>query len=120
MLREIQRVRQIPGEGRRRWFRDDEFDLIVWYTDDGELAGFQLCYDKEGTERAITWQATGSYVHARVDDGESPGEINASPILVSDGVFDATTVAERFRDDAGEMDRELADLVYQRILRYPG
>ena len=31
MLTEIQNARQIAGEGVRRWFTDDYFDLIVWY-----------------------------------------------------------------------------------------
>jgi hypothetical protein len=119
MLREIKNVRQIPGEGTRRWFRDAEFDLIVWYDDDGGLTGFQLCYDKEHYERAITWYAGGSYVHARVDDGESPGEINATPILVSDGVFDASAVAARFRDAAAGVYGDLAELVYTRLREDP-
>ena len=54
MLTEIEKTRQIPGEGIRRWFRDDELDLIVWYGDDGSIEGFQLCYDKLQHERALT------------------------------------------------------------------
>jgi hypothetical protein len=52
MLAEIRDVRQIPGEGFRRWFSDGDFDLIVWYAG-GEIAGFQLCYDKGRRERAL-------------------------------------------------------------------
>jgi len=33
MLVEHAHVRQIHGEGYRRWFADDYFDLIVWYDD---------------------------------------------------------------------------------------
>ena len=30
-------VRQIQGEGFRRWLTDEDFDLIIWYkNDDGE------------------------------------------------------------------------------------
>ena len=54
MLNEIANLRQISEEGHRRWFTDSYFDLIVWYERDGAtLAGFQLCYDKEGEERAL-------------------------------------------------------------------
>lgn len=119
MLSEIRGVRQIPGEGRRRWFRDEKLDLIVWY-DDGDVTGFQLCYDTDADERAITWYATGSFVHARVDSGDHPGQINATPILVSDGVFDATSIAERFRAAAAEIDPEIAQMVYRKLLEYPG
>ena len=31
MLVEYRNVRQIRGEGHRRWFSDEYFDLIVWY-----------------------------------------------------------------------------------------
>ena len=68
MLAEIQGSRQIPGEGFRRWFTDEYFDLIAWYETPAakdarpgamkELKGFQLCYDKTGRERALT--STGS------------------------------------------------------------
>ena len=46
MLSEIKNARQVPGEGKRRWFRDDDFDLIIWYDDSDTVFGFQLCYDK--------------------------------------------------------------------------
>lgn len=119
MLKEFHDVRQRPEEGLRRWFRDDTFDLIVWYSDDA-VSGFQLCYDTDENERAITWYATGSYVHARVDDGERPGGHKSSPVLVSDGVFDATRVAARFLDAAKEMDADVAELVYNRLMAYAG
>jgi hypothetical protein len=47
MLTEVQNTRQIKNEGRRRWFTDSDFDLIVWYeADSSSIAGFQLCYEK--------------------------------------------------------------------------
>jgi len=55
MLTEIRNARQVEGEGFRRWFTDDYFDLIVWYGDQNAMIGFQLCYDKQGKERALTW-----------------------------------------------------------------
>jgi len=45
MLRELRDVRQIAGESRRRCFSDAGMDLTVWITGDGELAGFEPCYD---------------------------------------------------------------------------
>lgn len=50
-------VRQVPGEGSRRWFSDAAFDPVVWYEDDAKgggdgIVGFQFCYDKLGRERA--------------------------------------------------------------------
>ena len=31
MLSELKETRQIEEEGFRRWFRDQDFDLILWY-----------------------------------------------------------------------------------------
>lgn len=118
MLREISDVRQIPGEGHRRWFTSTEFDLIVWY-EEGLVTGFQLCYDKETKERALTWRVTGSYGHTRIDDGETPFGPKRTPILVQDGVFDKNTVLQRFRQVSGEIDPVIADLVARRLADYP-
>ena len=117
MLREWKGVRQRSGEGIRRWFRDDRFDLIVWYDGDS-VEGFQLCYDTDKNERAITWYATGSYVHAKVDDGERSFGTKGAPILVSDGVFEANRVATDFREAASAISSDIAELVYDRLVNY--
>jgi hypothetical protein len=82
MLREVRKVRQIKGESRRRWFDDDYFDLIVWFGEEDEIVGFQLCYDRRGEQKAFTWQQEFGYMHHRVDQGEDkPGKLKATPIL---------------------------------------
>ena len=70
MLTEFVNVRQVPGEPKRRWFSDDNFELIVWMNEDGKIIGFQLDYDKDKNMRALTWKDPSSYFHHRVDDGE--------------------------------------------------
>ena len=74
MLSEIRNARQVEGEGFRRWFTDDYFDLIVWYGNDRRLIGFQLCYDKQERERALTWTLEHGFQHNRIDSGELSGE----------------------------------------------
>ena len=56
MLRELKNIRQIDGERRRRWFADDEMDLILWFSPEKRLDGFEICYDKLGGTRTITWK----------------------------------------------------------------
>ena len=59
MLREIP-AKQLQGEPARRWFTSPEIDLYVWLGEDGSPTGFQLCYDKQAREHALTWtQASG-------------------------------------------------------------
>jgi hypothetical protein len=117
MLVEKKNVRQVPGEGVRRWFTDNYFDLIVWY-EQGEVVGFQLCYDKTGRERALTWRRPASYQHNRVDDGEAPLAYKMSPVLVQDGVFDREGVAERFRRASSRIDPRITGLVRKALHAY--
>lgn len=118
MLAECRNVRQIRGEGHRRWFSDDYFDLIVWY-DGSEPVGFQLCYDRGGRERALTWHRDRGYAHERVDSGETEsGRHKSTPILVADGVFDSAEVTERFREASGRLEPDIVELVLAKLRDY--
>lgn len=124
MLAEYGNVRQIRGEGYRRWFTDEYFDLIVWFDrppgNQATLTGFQLCYDRNGYERALTWTLNRGYSHERIDAGEgTPGSPKATPILVADGIFDGASVRERFREASAGIDRFIADLVLEKLAEYP-
>ncbi len=56
-LTENKSVRQRPEEGYRRWFLNEYFDIIFWYNKkNGNLIGFQICYNKRGNEKAFTWE----------------------------------------------------------------
>jgi len=122
MLKEKHNIRQIESEGFRRWFFDTEFDLIVWYESESAEGpfGFQLCYDKPGTERALTWSDRHGYSHTRVDDGEVPFSNKMTPVLVADGVFERDDILARFREAAGGLDPSLRSLIESRIEEYPG
>jgi hypothetical protein len=120
MLNEIANPRQVPGEGPRRWFSDPYFDLIVWYREDGSsIDGFQLCYDKEREERALTWRRDTGFDHKRIDDGEVTGRMKMTPVLVPDGSFDYSGIAERFRRESEKIDPEIRDFIYERVMNYP-
>lgn len=120
MLEELLPTRQIPGEPPRRWFASDDLDLIVWCRDDGTPIGFQLCYDKRGNERAITWKPAQGFRHTAVDDGERFGASHkASPILVADGVFDATFVEQMFIYASGRLPPAVTEFVANAIRMHP-
>jgi hypothetical protein len=119
MLAEIAEVRQVEGEGYRRWFTDPDFDLIVWYetAERSHVLGFQLCYDKRRRERCVTWRESGSVQHHLVDDGENPFSAKMTPVLVSDGIFDGPRVLDAFLRAAENVDEDLRRLVEHALLR---
>lgn len=117
MLREIPRVKQ-EGPNRRRWFRDDWFDIFTWQTSDGTVTSFQVCYDLPGLERALVWSAATGYSHDRVDGGESSPQSNRSPILRPDGVFPASLVLREFDSRADGLEPVLRDALRTRLVQY--
>lgn len=119
MLKELNNVRQIKGELKRRWFFDDYFDLIVWFEGRKEIFGFQLCYDIKKYERALTWRKDSGYSHNRIDSGEYGGlRMKASPILVQDGYFNKVEIARRFLKESEEIDQKISNFVYKKIEAY--
>jgi len=118
MLREIYHVMQVPEEPRRRWFSDENYDLIVWVDPGDEVVGFQLCYDKEADQKALTWLKQDGYRHSRVDNGDNPGKMKASPVLEANGHFDREGIGRRFREKRGDVPEKIADCVHSRIMHY--
>jgi hypothetical protein len=116
MLREIPKVRQIAGAGRRRWFADNYFDLIVWY-EGNAIAGFQLCYDPNGAPRAYTWTKNRGGRHYGIDAGDDRRLVKAAPVLVSDGAFDVAAVQPRFLAAARKLPLEIRRLVLAQMAR---
>ena len=117
MLKELS-VGQRSDPPGRRWFTDDDFDLIVWFNDQGGLDGFQLCYDRRRNERVLTWTEDVGYRHDRLDDGEGNPTKNRSPMLVSDGVFPAATVLERFEKSSLDIEAHIRLFVAQKLREY--
>ena len=118
MLIEIENARQIDGEERRRWFKDNELDLIIWYDNSDAIIGFQLCYDKSTRERALTWNWPNRYSHNAIDDGEVPGGPKMTPILVADGVFDSARIAAEFRARSANLPPDLTNTIMKKLHDY--
>ena len=116
MLTEVENARQIAGDGLRRWFRDDDLDLIVWYGDG--IEGFQLCYDKQNRERALTWRKNDKYSHNAIDPGDVVWGNKMTPILVADGEFAPQEIASLFKIKSETLPDDIAQLVLQKIRNY--
>jgi hypothetical protein len=118
MLREIRDVKQISGEPRRRWFSDENFDLIVWFEPEDRIIGFQLCYDKGIGQKALTWLKDDGYQHSRIDDGDNPGKMKASPVLEADGCYDRERIGRRFLENKGDIPEKIANCIYRKMMNY--
>jgi hypothetical protein len=116
MLEEFKNVsQQRETPGYRRWFSDAVMELIVWYSPEGVVRGFQLCYDRDGRERAFTWHVDAGISHTAVDEGEETPLRNDAPILVPDGVPRTERVLEQFQERARDLEPELAALVKEKL-----
>jgi len=113
-----QPIRPVARDLDRRWISDDYFDLIVWYEPGGGIHGFQLCYDKSGHERALTWTLEGGFKHTAIDSGETNPNANRTPILVADGAFPAAQVRGEFMARGKLLPSEIRDLVLGKIEEY--
>ncbi len=118
MLQEIGIASEKKSSPIDRWFTDHDFDLFIWGDAGGRIAGFQLCYDKRGTERALTWRSPRGFSHNRVDSGEQLPMRNMTPVLLPDGEF----AYERVRASLGPvieyLEPSISGLVMQKLKDY--
>ncbi|HJR08884.1 MAG TPA: hypothetical protein VJ842_16620 [Pyrinomonadaceae bacterium] len=80
MLREIGYIKQTDGQPFRRWFNDELLDLFVWQEECGRITAFQLCFDKDTDERALTYSEADGYSLDNVHTEESSLDMG-SPVL---------------------------------------
>ena len=112
--------REINGKAKRRWFSSQQFDLILWLSEDQDFAGFELCYDKQRQEHSIAWSASYGYRHMAVDTGEwRQGKHKATPILVPDGNFDVNRIRSDFDRASHSLPQDIAHYVAQALEQYP-
>jgi hypothetical protein len=119
---EMANVRQIPNDYFRRWFSDENFDLVAWDRPNGTLFGFQLSYDKGGVEKALTWRCDRGISHSRVDTGESSPLENRTPTLTPlEGHANMAGLLARFEHlDKEAIPADLQALVHRKIREYGG
>ena len=114
---EIKYVRQMVDEPMCRWFMNTYFDLYVWYTDDVDIYGFQLCYDTNGDQRALTWLASSGYSHLKVDEIRSYCRMG-TPILSQKCIFSKDDMLHRFKNDSKDLETNIVEFIIQKIECY--
>ena len=119
MFIETHNVHQIKGEPVRRWFTDNDLELIVWLDKQKRIIGFQLCYEINRKLKALTWHENGGYLHSGIDDGENkPGHHKATPVLIPDGEFDKENIIKRFALSVASLPVEMTKFVTNKIKEF--
>jgi len=118
LLRELGTGRLDGSHGVRRWFQDDDFDLYFWLDAAGAAHAFQLCYDRNGNEGAITWERSTGFGHDRVDSGEQSPKRAMTPILRTATAAPYFRIYNRFLAASTECPREVRDFVVARLREY--
>ncbi|HAB10665.1 MAG TPA: hypothetical protein DCE47_03120 [Planctomycetaceae bacterium] len=120
-LHELKFVRQYEGEMLRRWFDDDEglFDLIAWVDDAGAVSGFQLAYNVNGEERAITWLG-GTFSHRDVDPGDDSPLSNDSSVLGDTTVFPIVDIIKKFEHSSRNIASDVRSMLLGKLEEFAG
>ena len=118
MLREIIPVPQPGNDLFRRWFEDEFFDLIVWYNQQREIHGFQLCYQKSGNEQALTWIEDRGYAHHRIDSGEQSVWETKTPVLTATVAFPRQQIIESFLKRSNYLQPKVLQYVVRKLEEY--
>ncbi len=117
MLYEVKYVRQIQGEPARRWFLDDDFDLLVWQNG-SRVVGFQLCYaDNAAPQKVLKWTLNDGLHYFSVDSGETvPAHYKGTPMLIpSPPEMHLSKVAQRFLHASAQIPSGIKQSVYQQL-----
>ncbi|RKZ42985.1 MAG: hypothetical protein DRQ49_00070 [Gammaproteobacteria bacterium] len=103
----------------KRWFQDDYFDLFIWQNNPGQIISFQLCYDRSGNERVISWDHKRGFGHHRVDDGEASPHKNMTPIFVKDEAFSSyDEVLSKFTQSSKQISQDICSFIVQKLEEY--
>ena len=118
-LHELKFVRQYEGEMLRRWFDDDEgfFDLIAWVDDNDVVSGFQLAYNFNGEERAITWLGD-AFSHRNVDPGDDSPLSNDSSVLGDTTSYPLVEIIRRFDKSSRYIAPDVRSVMLEKLEQY--
>ena len=119
MLREIRNIVQRNLTRRKRWFHDEDFDLYVWQSPEGDVLEMQLCYER-GTsrERALTWKRTIGYANYSVDAGDADPTARNTPLLIGGGRFGGWRVREKLVAAADALDPGIKAFVLDKVAEH--
>lgn len=118
MLQEVKLHRQDEPNRLKRWFQDDYFDVFSWQAPNGEIVAFQLCYDRKGSERVISWDHRHGFEHSQIDDGEDSPQRNMTPVFSNCIMFSENTVIKTFEHASRQIDTQVSQFIVQQLRHF--
>ncbi len=115
MLREMSHVSQVPNDYFRRYFADEDLNLLVWYQADMTIWGFQFTYGKADKTRVLTWLTDRGFSHAKLRDGEESPLANRSPMLTPSNDFDRALALASFDSSAATLPPREKEFVRKKL-----
>lgn len=118
VFKEFIEVRQ-DHHGFRRLFTAPGCDLYLWYNSqaDKTLTGFQLVYNLDEDQKALTWTADAGFNHLGVDLDRRRQHLQ-TPILVEDGLFEYGTIEQQLKLSYTEASDDDLKFALEKIIRY--
>jgi hypothetical protein len=120
VFREIRGLQQREPADLKRWFQDEYFDLFVRHDGAGDVAWFQLCYERNTrTERVLEWRRGAGFQHLKVRQRyeERPGRSDSGSLAL-DGVLPYMDVLHRFEQSGPGLPARLYGFVAQKLGEY--
>jgi hypothetical protein len=118
VFKEFIKVRQ-DHHGFRRLFTAPGCDLYLWYNSqaDKTLTGFQLVYNLDEDQKALTWTADAGFNHLGIDMERRRQHLQ-TPILVEDGLFEYGTIELQLKLSYAEASDDDLKFALEKIIRY--
>ena len=114
MLRDTP-IHPVKNDLPRKWLIDDHLELILWYRPGGDIAGFELVYDRHLIPHSVRWLPGSGTKHYQVDMGEdNPGK-NRSPMLLANGPLTGNNLLREFEERSRELPQEIRELVLEKL-----
>lgn len=121
MLREIYSTHRINHRKPKRWFRDANMDLFVWFKNQRPVC-FQLSYNKCQLEHSISWHTDTGFSHSLVKPENRHAKYRILPTPSSEYKcdFNPISTARDFLQASNCIEASLADFIFARLIEYPG
>ena len=104
---EYEKTKQDSEKYRKRWFYDQDCDLIVWEDHTGQLARFQFCFGKQGpSEKSIEWRGGNRLIQHDVMNPESAWDMG-SPTFSHSAPIKIAKAKDLLLENGGEVPLEM-------------